>query len=92
MASGGYPGTFAKGFPITGIDKAEGLGIKVLHSGTVLDGNVLKTDSGRVLSVISLGKDLDSAVIKGYKGTEKIDFRFRHFRTDIGGRIRDKII
>jgi phosphoribosylamine--glycine ligase len=88
MASGGYPGEFKKGYRITGIEDAEG--VKVLHSGTVLDGKTLKTDSGRVLSVTADGNDLDSAILKAYNGVEKISFTACHYRKDIGKRVRNK--
>jgi phosphoribosylamine--glycine ligase len=89
MASGGYPGSFKKGYPVTGIEQAEAGGVKVLHSGTVFNEGV-KTDSGRVLSVTATGKDLDEAIAKAYSGVDKIDFEFKHYRTDIGRRLRNK--
>jgi phosphoribosylamine--glycine ligase len=89
MASGGYPGSFKKGYPITGIEQAEAGGVKVLHSGTAFNEGI-KTDSGRVLSVTATGKDLDEAIARAYSGVDKIDFEFKHYRTDIGRRPRNK--
>jgi phosphoribosylamine--glycine ligase len=91
MASGGYPGEFKKGYRVTGIEAAAMEGVKVLHSGTVLDGTTLKTDSGRVLSVTAAGNDLDSAIVKAYNGVRKISFTSCHYRKDIGKRVRNKI-
>jgi phosphoribosylamine--glycine ligase len=91
MASGGYPGDFTKGYRVTGIEAAEAEGVKVIHSGTALDGTTLKTDSGRVLSVTAAGNDLDSAIVKAYNGVRKISFTSCHYRKDIGKRVRNKI-
>ncbi|MDR2401648.1 MAG: phosphoribosylamine--glycine ligase [Deferribacteraceae bacterium] len=92
MASGGYPGAFKKGYPITGLDIAELDGVKVIHSGTLLDGDILKTDSGRVLSVTAAAENLDNAISKAYAAVKKINFNSLHYRTDIGKRIRGKVI
>ncbi len=57
MASGGYPGSYAKGKPITGLDAANALpNTKVFHAGTAKAGDQIVTNGGRVLGVTALGK------------------------------------
>lgn len=87
LASGGYPGKYQKGLPITGIDEAEKLeGIVVFHAGTaVKDGQVI-TNGGRVLNVTSIGNTLDEALDKAYAAVKLIHFDGMHYRTDIGRR------
>jgi phosphoribosylamine--glycine ligase len=85
VVSKGYPGSYSKGFPITGIEDAESLpGITVYHAGTSMEENVLRTAGGRVLSITSLGEDLRSAIESSYQGVSKIDFQGISFRKDIG--------
>ncbi|RMH70529.1 MAG: phosphoribosylamine--glycine ligase [Gemmatimonadetes bacterium] len=82
MASGGYPGSYSKGFPIEGIeDVTSGI---VFQAGTVRRDGVLTTWGGRVLAVTGLGDDLDHAVAQAYAGVEKIRFENAYFRKDIG--------
>ncbi len=85
MASGGYPGSYAKGKVITGLDAANALtGTKVFHAGTALKDGQIITNGGRVLGVTALGKDLKSAQAAAYAAVEKINFDGAHFRRDIG--------
>ncbi len=87
MASGGYPGPYAKGMPITGIaDAARQDGVVVFHSGTRLEHEHLLTSGGRVLGVTARGATLPDTVQRAYRGTEKIHFEGAHFRTDIAAR------
>ena len=87
VASGGYPGSYAKGKPIAGLDAAAQVpGAIVFHCGTkVQDGQVL-TAGGRVLSVTGLGKDLRSAVDTAYAAVAKISFDGAFHRADIAHR------
>jgi phosphoribosylamine--glycine ligase len=87
MASGGYPGNYAKGKPIRGLDDAAKLpGTKVFHAGTAMkDGQVI-TNGGRVLGVTALGKDLQTAQAAAYAAVEKINFDGAHFRRDIAAK------
>ena len=87
LASGGYPGSYAKGLPITGIEEAEKLDdIVVFHAGTaVKDGRVV-TAGGRVLNVTATGSTLDEALDKAYAAVKLIHFDGVHYRTDIGRR------
>ncbi|HEY9162554.1 MAG TPA: phosphoribosylamine--glycine ligase [Desulfomonilia bacterium] len=85
MASGGYPGGYKKGLPISGIEKADSIpGVKVFHAGTKKEGNVIITSGGRVLGVTALGPDIKSAIDKAYRATGLINFDGMHYRKDIG--------
>jgi phosphoribosylamine--glycine ligase len=89
MASGGYPGKYQKGKPITGIDAAEAdPDVKVFHAGTkrTRDG-VLVTDGGRVLAVCALADTLAEARAKANAACEQIKFEGAFFRRDIGFRV-----
>ena len=84
LASGGYPGSYGKGYPITGLEAA-GRTAVVFHAGTKLgeDGAVL-TNGGRVLGVTATGRDLEAAIDGAYAAAAQIRFQDMHFRTDIG--------
>jgi phosphoribosylamine--glycine ligase len=84
MASGGYPGAYAKGKPITGIDDAGREGCLVFHAGTALSGEQPVTNGGRVLNVTAVGARLSDAVEKAYNGLAHIHFDEATFRRDIG--------
>ncbi len=87
-ASGGYPGDYAKGCRITGLDDAAALaGTHVFHAGTRqdADGHVL-TDGGRVLSVTGIGETVAEASARAYAGIEAIAFDCLHYRRDIGAK------
>jgi phosphoribosylamine--glycine ligase len=87
MASGGYPGSYAKGKAISGLDVANALpDTKVFHAGTARAGEQIVTNGGRVLGVTALGKDLRSAQAAAYAAAEKIHFEGAQFRRDIGAR------
>ena len=86
-ASGGYPGEYRKGIPITGVQDADAMrDVKVFHGGTRLDGKTLVTDGGRVLSVTALGSNLADARQRAYEALGKIRFEGMRYRTDIGRR------
>lgn len=83
LVSGGYPGTYRKGFPISGIEKVkESI---VFHAGTAsdADGQVV-TAGGRVIAVSSYGSDKADALAKSFRSAGLIDFEGKHFRSDIG--------
>jgi len=85
MASGGYPGSYKTGYPITGIEAAEeDPDVTVIHAGTAREGGKLVTSGGRVLNVVALGKNLEAARKKAYAAVEKIRFEGCHYRKDIG--------
>ena len=88
-ASGGYPGEFQKGQPITGLDEANEVGgVVVFHSGTIRDeqGRLL-TSGGRVLGVTARARALETARARAYEAIGYIKFEGLHFRTDIAGGI-----
>jgi len=85
MASGGYPGKFASGQEISGLDGATGMrDVTVFHAGTKREGTTYYTSSGRVLGVTASGVDLADARRKAYTAANAIRFRGAHYRNDIG--------
>ena len=87
LASGGYPGSYAKGKPILGLAEAAKLpNVKVFHAGTAKNGNEIVTNGGRVLGVTGLGKDLKSAQTAAYDAVGKICFEGVQFRRDIAAK------
>jgi phosphoribosylamine--glycine ligase len=85
LASGGYPGDFAKGILINGLERIHDDGVMVFHAGTALDhnGNFL-TNGGRVLAVTGVGENFLEAHEKAYCAVGKIQFEGMHYRRDIG--------
>jgi phosphoribosylamine---glycine ligase len=87
MTSGGYPGTYETGRPITGVADAEALpGVRVFHAGTALRDGALVTAGGRVLGVQALGSGVRAAVDAAYAAVARIHFEGAHFRRDIARR------
>jgi phosphoribosylamine--glycine ligase len=87
LASGGYPGSYAKGKAITGIEMAEeDPRIAVFHAGTRQEGDKIVTNGGRVLGVTATEKNLSSAIMLAYDAVNKIHFDGMHCRRDIGAK------
>jgi phosphoribosylamine--glycine ligase len=88
LASEGYPGKYAKGKAIEGIEAAEDIeGVDVYHAGTTLnDEGELVTNGGRVLSVSARAGSLEEAVAKAYKAVDRISFDGKYCRTDIAAK------
>ena len=87
VAAKGYPGTPIAGGAITGIDAAEASGsVTVFQAGTKADGNTLRAQGGRVLTVTATGPGLRSARDAAYRGVEAIGFDDGFCRSDIGWR------
>ncbi len=85
MAAGGYPGDYAKGKVISGIDEAEKLpDLTVFQAGTARVNGETVTSGGRVLGVTALGDGLAQAKARAYEGVAKIHFEDCYFRRDIG--------
>jgi phosphoribosylamine--glycine ligase len=83
LVSGGYPGDYAKGKIITGLDEVKD-GI-AFHAGTALDKNgQVVTAGGRVIALTSLGKDIPGALKKSNRNAKKVQFDGKYFRRDIG--------
>lgn len=80
--SGGYPGSYAKGKLIEGLDTVDGI---VFHAGTACDaeGRVV-TAGGRVLATVAFGEDIPSAASSSYAMLDKISFEGKYNRRDIG--------
>ena len=85
IASAGYPGSYQKGLPISGIDQAEKIDdIVVFQAGTKIVDGKLVTNGGRVLYVTAVGETIEDARAKAYSAIKLIHFEGMHFRTDIG--------
>ncbi|NYF49708.1 phosphoribosylamine--glycine ligase [Tunturiibacter gelidoferens] len=94
-ASGGYPGKYASGYPISGLpdnsigdarDKAKEEDVVIFHSGTALKDGKTVTAGGRVLAISAFAPDLQTALDKAYAQLAKISFEGMQFRRDIGHR------
>jgi len=97
LASGGYPGEYRKGLPISGLEKIEGaqasdlkvrwalrkIRVKVFQAGTAMRGGQLVTDGGRVLAASAIAGQLKDAVDAAYQAADMIEFEGRHMRRDI---------
>lgn len=87
LASGGYPGNYTKGQPISGFDAVD-QEVIVFHAGTktMIDGTQTQivTDGGRVLGITALGDTHEEARNKAYSNIERIHFQGMQYRKDIG--------
>lgn len=84
LASGGYPGSYATGKEIHGLEKASAIpGVAVFHAGTKRQGDTYYTSSGRVFGITAVGNTLDAARRTAYDAAESIEFADRHYRRDI---------
>jgi phosphoribosylamine---glycine ligase len=87
LASGGYPGTYRTGLPITGVEETNGLErVQVFHAGTSLQDGHLVTAGGRVLSIAAHGLTLQEAIARVYDAAAHIKFEGMHYRRDIARR------
>ena len=82
MVSGGYPQSYEKGFPISGINDVEGS--IVFHAGTAVKDGQVVTAGGRVISVVSYGQNKEEALEKSFREAQKIQYQGKYFRRDIG--------
>jgi len=86
LASGGYPGDYRTGLPISGLDEDEE-GCLVFHAGTRRrPDRTVVTAGGRVLNVVGSGADLEQAIERAYRRVGQVSFEGMHYRTDIGRR------
>jgi len=82
MASGGYPGSYTTGYPISGL--ASVTDSLVFHAGTRQEGDSVVTAGGRVLGVTALADSLPEAIEQAYRDVARIHFEQAHYRRDIG--------
>jgi phosphoribosylamine---glycine ligase len=88
IASGGYPGSYEAGKPISGLDEAAEIeGVTVFHAGTRLQDGQIVTSGGRVRGVAAVGDSFEAAVDKAYAGVGRIGFDGMQYRRDIGARV-----
>jgi phosphoribosylamine--glycine ligase len=87
MAAKGYPGSYAKGTLIEGLDAAAKVGgVEIFHAGTVADGGRILANGGRVLNVCALGKSVAEAKARAYAAVDLIRWDGGFCRRDIGWR------
>jgi phosphoribosylamine--glycine ligase len=86
MAAGGYPGTYATGDTISGLDAAARLPGKVFHAGTQQRGADVVTAGGRVLCAVGLGDTVSEAHADAYRLVHAIHWTLVQYRRDIGHR------
>lgn len=91
LASGGYPGSYSKGYEITGLGKAKSLHTLVFHAGTGEKGGKILTTGGRVLGIVATGGDVREAVDRAYKGVGEVRFQDMHYRKDIAHRALERL-
>lgn len=85
LASGGYPGQFSIGKPITGLDSVRALGdTYVFHAGTKRRDDHVVTSGGRVLTVVGCGHSFEQAIARAYAAADVIQFEGKYCRRDIG--------
>src|SRR5580658_9674303 len=86
-SSGGYPGSYKTGLPITGLAAAAHVpGVQVFHAGTALIGGQIITAGGRVLGVTAAADSLEQALARAYQAMAEISFEGMYYRRDIGHR------
>ena len=82
LVSAGYPGSYEKGKPISGLDQVKNS--ILFHAGTKRTDNGIVTNGGRVIAVSSYGTTKEDALARSFASIEKIDFEGKYFRHDIG--------
>jgi phosphoribosylamine--glycine ligase len=86
-SSSGYPGSYATGFPISGLGAASEVpGVQIFHSGSAQVGNQLLTAGGRVLGVTAAAPSLEETLARAYEAMAEIHFEGIYYRHDIGHR------
>ncbi len=85
LASGGYPVSYEKGFPIEGLESLKDKdGVYVFHAGTKKENGKFVTNGGRVLGVTATGPDLKAARANAYEAVKQVTFEKAYCRSDIG--------
>ena len=83
LASKGYPNSYPKGDEIFGLEKVSDDEL-VFHAGTKMVDKKIITNGGRVLGVTALGDTLELAIKNAYSTVDKISWKNKYMRTDIG--------
>ncbi len=90
MVSGGYPDSYGKGFPVSGVENVtESI---IFHAGTTMKDGRLVTSGGRVMAVTSMGSTMQEALDKSYSSVREISFNDMSYRRDIGSDLKNHII
>jgi phosphoribosylamine--glycine ligase len=84
MVSKGYPGSYQKGYVMTGFESAATTDSILFHAGTAMRNGQVVTDGGRVIAVCSYGDTKEEALDKSYQVVNMIQFENKYFRKDIG--------
>jgi phosphoribosylamine--glycine ligase len=87
MAAKGYPGNYARGSLIEGLDGAAQVdGVEIFHAGTTAEGGRILANGGRVLNVCAVGKSVAEAQARAYAAVDRIRWPDGFCRRDIGWR------
>ena len=86
IASGGYPGSYGRDYPISGLAEAAATGAVVFHAGTARKNGVVVNAGGRVLGVSARGRNIREAIANAYRAVDCIHFTDCFARRDIGHR------
>ncbi|HQU28636.1 MAG: phosphoribosylamine--glycine ligase [Nitrospirales bacterium] len=87
LTSGGYPGAYKTGMPITGLPVSASKSVMVFHAGTDQQGQEVVSHGGRVLGVTALDDTIRGAQKRAYEAVAPIQFEGRYFRSDIAHRV-----
>ena len=90
LASGGYPESYPRGLPITGLDTLPN-NVIAFHAGTKSENGQIQTNGGRVLGLTAVAPTMSEARALAYQAVEKVNFEGMHYRTDIAGESSDRI-
>jgi phosphoribosylamine--glycine ligase len=82
LVSGGYPEAYEKGKLISGLKTIKNS--IVFHAGTSIKNNTVVTNGGRVIALTSFGENIENALTKSFESAEKISFKGKYYRKDIG--------
>ncbi len=85
MAAKGYPVSYEKGDEIK-INQPDDENIQIFHAGTLLKGDKIIANGGRVLNITAIGDDVEQAQKSAYQAIKNIDWQNSFYRTDIGWR------
>jgi phosphoribosylamine---glycine ligase len=87
MAANGYPGAYARGSVIEGLDAAAAVdGVEIFHAGTKAEAGKILANGGRVLDVCGSGKTVREAQARAYQAVARIRWPDGFYRHDIGAR------